>query len=80
MFDAEKFNWMRDAIIALQRYYINNVNINLSEVKNYINMTVNGNLSWKFNINYEVSDQFIENWTEQTSEKSEEEENSEENG
>lgn len=65
MFDADKYNQLRDAVIALERYYLDSVESNLSNIKEYINMTLNNDLSQKFNINYEVSNNFINNWQRQ---------------
>ena len=32
MFNAEKYNWMRDAIIACQRYYVNDVQTYITDL------------------------------------------------
>lgn len=36
LFDAEKFNKLRDAILATQRYYLNNVKADMDSMKEYV--------------------------------------------
>lgn len=72
MFNADKYNWMRDAIIAIERNYTDTIEADLSDIRTFIEMSLDGDFSWKFNLDYEVSDTFIDNQTEQISEEGEE--------
>ena len=41
LFDAEKFNQLRDSILATQRYYLNDVKADLNNIREYINTVKN---------------------------------------
>ncbi len=61
-FTADKFNWLSDSIIALQRFEMNNIKSEAETVLDFLHQAVNTKLGMNFNLDYRVSRRFIKEW------------------
>ena len=62
-FNAEKYNQLSDAIIALERFALVDMKVDRETTMDYLNEAVNDKLGQNFNLDYNMSLEFINEQT-----------------